>query len=158
MAIRARLCTITKCRERRMGLPSSTFHTVRVDLPLHTWPALVFARFCYRVRRAKPDRYNVQKWVERNAPLARCTLVSRATWCGVAFLLSALVRVPCSVGVVLGGFPIHLVEITTACAFGRLFSLEGWGCNACLAFAEDPPHSEGCTWLRFTSGVIRKEE
>ena len=30
------------------------------------------------------------------------------------------VRVPCSMGVVLGVFPVHWVEITAACAFGRL--------------------------------------
>ena len=62
----------------------------------------------------------VQKWVERNAPLVPCTLASRATWRGVAFLLSASVRVPCSVGVILSAFPIHWAETTAARASGRL--------------------------------------
>ena len=30
-------------------------HRVRVDPPLITWPALAFARFCYRVRGANSD-------------------------------------------------------------------------------------------------------
>ena len=37
-----------------------------------------------------------------------------------------------------------------ACIWQAVFSTEGWGYNACLAFAEDPSHSEGRTWLRFT--------
>ena len=64
-----------------------------------------------------------------------------AMWHGVAFLLSASVRVPCSVGVVL-----------------NVLSTEGCGCKACLAFTEDPSHGEGRTWLRLISGIIRKEE
>ena len=80
----------------------------------------------------------VQKWVERNAPLVPCTLASCAMQCGVAFLLLASVRVPCSVGIVLSTFPILWVEITSARAFGRLcFLPRGVQRNACLAFAED---------------------
>ena len=44
-AIRALLCTILRCHELSTGPPLRTFHTVRVDPPLSSWPASAFTRY-----------------------------------------------------------------------------------------------------------------
>jgi len=82
---------------------------------------------------------------------------------GVESPLSASVRVSCSVGVVLAAFPVLWKtpsggNYRCECVWQAVFCMEGCGCSVCLAFAEDPSHSAGRTWLRFTSGIIRKEE
>ena len=66
VSICALLCTITKCCERRTGLPSSTFRTGRFEhIPYSAHRSAITHMASTRVRpilpscaRAKPDRYN----------------------------------------------------------------------------------------------------